>query len=355
LRETLRTDRRLSPYEKREAALAVFAYFRWFGWMNLRKHLEDQVREAVELAEAFRKDPDFISDEDLLARAVPEWARQTAKLSPALLRQFQSEPALWLRCRRESVEELKSAIPAALPHPALPTAFHYTGEEDLFRSEVFKSGTFEIQDISSQWVGWFTEAKPGETWWDACAGEGGKTLHLSDQMANKGLIWATDPAKWRIDRLKKRAARAKAFNFRSRLWKAGEPLPFKTKFDGILVDAPCSGMGTWQRNPQARWTARPEDVSELAEIQVAILKAAQQLLKPGGRLVYSVCTLAAKETEEVVARFSADHPAFKAAQPALAPETRMPSEGAAKNLGIWLLPQQVNGNGMFCAIWRKET
>src|SRR6185295_17316743 len=128
-----------------------------------------------------------------------------------------------------------------------------------------------------------------------CAGEGGKTMHLSALMENKGLIWASDRAAWRLKNLKRRAARAKVFNFRSELWDGGAKLPTKTKFDGILVDAPCSGVGTWQRNPHARWTTTLDDVRELGAVQLQLLDRVAGSLKPEGRLIYSVCTLTRTE------------------------------------------------------------
>ena len=110
-------------------------------------------------------------------------------------------------------------------------------------------------------------------------------------MANRGLIWASDRAEWRLQKLRRRAARAKVFNYRPARWDGGARLPTRTKFDGVLVDAPCSGLGTWQRNPHARWTTTVEDVRELAELQRRLLAHTAPSLKPGGRLIYAVCTL----------------------------------------------------------------
>ncbi len=149
----------------------------------------------------------------------------------------------------------------------LADTLEYRGRSDLFRTRHFHAGEFEVQDLNSQAVGLICGPQPGETWWDACAGEGGKTLHLSDLMENRGLIWASDRAAWRLAKLKRRAARAGVFNYRAVTWDGGPRLPTKTKFDGVLVDAPCSGIGTWHRNPHARWTTTAEDVKELSEVQ----------------------------------------------------------------------------------------
>jgi 16S rRNA (cytosine967-C5)-methyltransferase len=189
---------------------------------------------------------------------------------------------------------------------------------------------------------------PGETWWDACAGEGGKTLHLADLMANKGVVWATDRNARRLDTLKRRAARAQLFNYRTALWDGSAKLPTKTKFDGILVDAPCSGVGTWQRNPHARWATSPGDVRELAATQLALLGHVAGSLKPGGRLVYSVCTLTRSETAAV-----AD--AFAAARPELEPHPLpIAATGAPDPSRVTLWPQEINANGMFIAAWKRK-
>ena len=220
--------------------------------------------------------------------------------------------------------------------------------EDLFRTAEFHAGEFELQDISSQIVGLVCDAKPGETWWDACAGEGGKALHLCDLMRNKGLLWASDRVEWRLQKLKQRAARAKVFNYRAAPWDGGAKLPTKTKFNGILVDAPCSGMGTWQRNPQARWTTTPQDVNELSEVQKALLANVAGSLKPGGRLIYSVCTLTEAETIGVAENFSQRFPELK---PLSFSNPATPQAPSANSLLLW--PHDVEGNGMFICGWRK--
>ncbi len=175
-------------------------------------------------------------------------------------------------------------------------------------------------------------------------------LHLSDLMGNKGLIWASDQAQWRLRSLKRRAARAGVFNYRSVAWDGGSRLPTKTKFHGVLVDAPCSGTGTWQRNPHARWTTTLEDVKELGTLQLQLLAHATAAVKPGGRLIYSVCTLTRTETVQVVERFERD---FQAFSPEAISNPLQPGSSPAKDL--WLHPQDFAGNGMYIAQWRRAT
>jgi len=231
--------------------------------------------------------------------------------------------------------------------PNFPSALIYRGLTDLFRSAQFHAGQFELQDLGSQIVGHVCAPQPNETWWDACAGEGGKTLHLSDLMQNKGLIWASDRADWRLKSLKRRAGRAKVFNYRSASWNGGPKLPTKTKFDGVLIDAPCTGVGTWQRNPHARWTTEAADALELRRLQVQLVRNSAAAVKPGGRLIYAVCSLTRAETTDVTTELTKLLEGF-----AVLP-LRHPLNGDTAP-EIWLWPQEYGGNGMFIAAWRKN-
>jgi 16S rRNA (cytosine967-C5)-methyltransferase len=278
----------------------------------------------------------------------------------AWLQQLQREPALWIRSKLGFEAKVASALKDCSPVPSLsgtnpcPTAFRYSGITDLYRTPGFQSGDFEIQDLASQLVGHAAAPKPGETWWDACAGEGGKTMHLSDLMQNKGLLWASDRSLRRLAKLKERAARAKAFNFRTAPWEGGAHLPTKTKFDGILVDAPCSGIGTWQRNPHARWTTLPHDVVELAAVERNLLDHVSASLKPGGRLIYAVCTLSRAETTAVAEAFTASHPELTPEPVRLPGVDRVGSE-LKNGSAVTLWPQDLNANGMFIAAWKRPT
>lgn len=347
LRETFKRLRVFNATETSAISEAVFAYFRWRGFLGSSEVTQNQIAEVGELARRFAKEPSSFSAIDLRAKAVPEWAEAEVDADDEWFHTLQREPNLWLRAKRGQGRALAKKLTPSKAG-ALPDAILYEGEEDLFRLPEFHAGEFELQDISSQAVGFICNPQPGETWWDACAGEGGKLLHLSDLMENKGLIWASDRAEWRLKQLKRRAGRAKAFNYRSVLWNGGAKPPTKTKFDGVLVDAPCSGVGTWQRNPHARWTTTREDVKELAEIQKQLLSNVAPSIKPGGKLVYAVCTLTKSETTEVAEHFEQHHADFKSLEVSnqLAPE-------AATSSRIWIWPQDSGGNGMFVAVWRK--
>jgi hypothetical protein len=176
---------------------------------------------------------------------------------------------------------LAQSLNGARESDTVEGAVEYFGKDDLFHHPGFRNGDFEIQDISSQMVGRLANPQPGQTWWDACAGEGGKLLHLSELMDNKGLIWASDRASWRFEKLKRRAARARVLTIGRACGIGSAKLPHARKFDGILVDAPCSGVGTWGRNPHARWTTTEQDVMELAESQKTLLKNVTASLKHG--------------------------------------------------------------------------
>ncbi|MBW8864082.1 MAG: RsmB/NOP family class I SAM-dependent RNA methyltransferase [Verrucomicrobia bacterium] len=343
LREHLKADRSLMPSDAQAISQTVFNYFRWRGWLDASLPLNRQIRQARELAQKFAAAPESFDDADLVARVAPEWLRAEMEISPAWARAIQAEPKLWLRAQPGQGGALAQRLGAAKLSKEMPDAVHYKGEEDLFQREEFHAGEFEIQDIASQAVGWVCAPQPGETWWDTCAGEGGKTLHLSALMQNKGLIWASDRAEWRLKSLKRRAARAKVFNFRAVPWNWDAKPPTKTKFDGILVDAPCSGVGTWQRNPHARWTTDLQDVQELAAIQKRLLAHAAPSVKPGGKLFYAVCTLTRSETTDVVADFNAK----------LGAEFEpLVQENLDATKFIW--PDDLDGNGMFIAGWRRK-
>ncbi|HUG11090.1 MAG TPA: RsmB/NOP family class I SAM-dependent RNA methyltransferase [Opitutaceae bacterium] len=366
LRAAFKEGRAMQPAERRAIAAATFAYFRWSRWLDARMKLEDRVARAVELQRRFDTDGEIPGDSRPLTLAAPDWVLDEIDFGEGAegqsrrddwARSLQSAAPLWIRARPSTAVALAGALGDCDP-PEDPLAIlcadalRYTGTKDLFKTPQFNAGEFEIQDIASQAVGAVCAPKPGETWWDACAGEGGKSLHLADQMANKGVVWCTDRSSRRAAVLKKRFGRAKLFNYRLAPWDGTERLPTRTKFDGILIDAPCSGIGTWRRNPDARWTTHPADVAELAVVQRRMLDAVAGSLKPGGRLIYAVCTLTRNETTEVASAFTVAHPELEAI--ALVPGCPTQDPGPETRDPMTLWPQETGGNGMFIAAWRKK-
>ena len=348
LRQQLKRRRSLPPETAAQIARTVFRYFRWSGWLDPQVPVGLQIVQVNGLAERFRSRPADLTEEELRAKTVPAWTWDALSADVAWLRALQREPQLWLRARTGRRAGIATLLGSSRPGP-LPESLAYDGTEDLFHNEAFQSGEFEIQDIASQVVGHLCAPQPGQFWWDACAGEGGKTLHLADLMQGKGLIYASDRAEWRLERLQLRASRAKCFNYRAVPWDGGTKPPTKTLFDGILVDAPCSGLGTWGRNPHSRWTATTNDVSELAAVQKSLLANVAPSVKPSGKLVYAVCTLTRAETTEVAEAFSAAHPDF---EPLPFADPFDADAVPAAQTTFW--PQQTHGNGMFVAMWRKK-
>lgn len=351
LRDASRSHReRLGPDGARLLARLVAAYFRWLRNTKGAKP-EERLQQAIDLDDRFRDNPASIGDAEC-SKAVPEWVSEVVAAPPGWHRALQKRAPLWLRARPGIAGKVRAALEdCRAPFKAVPDALIFESERDIFRTDSFLEGDCEVQDLSSHLTSLACAPNPGSTWWDACAGEGGKTMHLADLMSNKGLIWASDKAAWRLDKLQKRAARLKRFNIRTVPWAGGAQPPTRTKFDGVLVDAPCSGLGTWHRDPWARWTTTQADILELAELQTHLLHIAAGSVKPGGRLVFAVCTVTRPETLGVVEAFEAAHPEFKAAPLGLPKVTGVCPDPSATRLQIW--QGDVPCNGMFIAAWTR--
>ena len=217
-----------------------------------------------------------------------------------------------------------------------------------------KTGEIEIQDEGSQLVALLVDARPGDRVVDFCAGAGGKTLAIAAQMQNKGRIIACDVNEGRLKRCAERARRAGLQNAETRLLSSETDRwvkRHKAGFDRVLVDAPCSGTGTWRRNPDARWRSPQEQgVDNLAALQGRILASAARLVKPGGRLVYATCSLLSEENEDRVAAFLAAHPEFSVVPLAeVAPQLT----GSAHPDYLSLTPARHDTDGFFAAVLQR--
>jgi 16S rRNA (cytosine967-C5)-methyltransferase len=216
--------------------------------------------------------------------------------------------------REKAIEALVREGIDARPTPLSPLGLRVAGRPPLASLASFKAGLIEVQDEGSQIVALLTDARPGQRVIDFCAGAGGKTLALAAAMANKGKLVASDVLKGRVERAATRLNRAGVHNVERRGLESERDPWLKRHvggFDRVLVDAPCSGSGTWRRNPDAKWRLAPGDIDELVELQRRILESAARLVKPGGRLVYATCSLLPRENQQQVESFLERAPEFQ--------------------------------------------
>ena len=197
-----------------------------------------------------------------------------------------------------------------------PYGIRVTGRPNIAVHPLFREGAIEIQDEASQLVALVADAQPGQQVVDFCAGAGGKTLALAATMENKGRVVACDVLEGRLRRAKERFRRAGVHNVETRPLSSENDKwvkRHKASFDRVLVDAPCSGTGTWRRNPDMRWRRLGPELDELSALQARLLDSAARLVKPGGRLVYATCSLLPQENERQAAAFLERHPEFREA------------------------------------------
>jgi 16S rRNA (cytosine967-C5)-methyltransferase len=225
---------------------------------------------------------------------------------------------------------------------------------------VFTGGSVEVQDEGSQLLALITDPKRGEMVVDFCAGAGGKTLALGAAMRNTGRLYAFDISGHRLEALKPRLARSGLSNVHPAQIAHERDDRIKRlagKIDRVLVDAPCSGLGTLRRNPDLKWRQSPKALEELQAKQTAILDSAARLLKPGGRLVYATCSLLQQENERVADAFSASHQAdFEPIAAMAALEAARVDDPAALVAGPYLRlwPHQHHTDGFFAAVWQRR-
>ena len=179
---------------------------------------------------------------------------------------------------------------------------------NVFMSKAFKEGLFEMQDLNSQRVGLALDPKPGERVIDACAGAGGKTLHIASLMGNKGKIIALDVAEKKLDNLRERCSRDGASGVEVKVIDSTKVIKrLHDSADRVLLDVPCTGSGVWRRNPDSKWRLTAEEIERVSGLQTEILSSYPQMCKVGGRLVYSTCSVMPSENEKQVEKFLAAH------------------------------------------------
>lgn len=301
---------------------------------------------------------------------LPDWLAGALKTElgeefPALVAAMEEPAPLDLRvnllkAKRETVQaELKEAGIEAEPTPYSPWGLRVEGKPALQKLPLFLRGDVEVQDEGSQLLALMLGAKRGEMVVDFCAGAGGKTLALGAAMRNTGRLYAFDVSGYRLDGLKPRLARSGLSNVYPAQIAHERDERIKRlagKIDRVLVDAPCSGLGTLRRNPDLKWRQSPKAIDELTAKQAAILDSAARLVKPGGRLVYATCSLLRRENEDVALAFAAAHPDFELLPAAEVLGAAQVADAAALDrdgmLRLW--PHRHATDGFFAAAWQRR-
>ena len=350
------------PLERRLAVL---------GWQGTDTFL----RSALNPAEAMWLDEvgqiDRATLPDKLRHNLPDWlalplqARLGDGFWPLVDALAQAAPLdLRVNVLKAKREDVQAALTAAgytvAPTPHSPWGLRVHGKPALHKLDVFTQGLVEVQDEGSQLLALLTDPKRGEMVVDFCAGAGGKTLALGAAMRSTGRLYAFDVSGHRLDALKPRLQRSGLSNVHPAQIAHERDERVKRlagKIDRVLVDAPCSGLGTLRRHPDLKWRQGPKTLPELQARQTAILASAARLLKPGGRLVYATCSLLESENEAIADAFSAAHGADFTPLPTLqALEAAHVADAAPLVAGLYLRlwPHLHQTDGFFAAIWQRR-
>jgi 16S rRNA (cytosine967-C5)-methyltransferase len=321
---------------------------------------------------------DAVSQSDLLERHrhnLPEWLVKPLKAQLgdefwALAESLQQPAPLDLRVntlhdkRADVQKELSLAGIKAVATPFSPWGLRIDGKPALTKVDAFARGAIEVQDEGSQLLALLLDAKRGEMVVDFCAGAGGKTLAIGATMRNTGRLYAFDTSAHRLDALKPRLARSKLSNVHPAAIAHERDERVKRlagKIDRVLVDAPCSGLGTLRRNPDLKWRQSQQSVEELTAKQTAILQSSARLVKSGGRLVYATCSVLPEENEAIAAAFGAANPDFLPQDAAdlldglkVDEATRLCAGGDDGRRYLRLWPHRHATDGFFAAVWNRK-
>ena len=268
------------------------------------RKIKGRFDEACKIRKIKESIPDWIDALGIKELGESVWSKELAKQNE------QADVILRVNTLKTSIKELQLKLGAehieTVEIKGYPNALKLVERANVFKTEAFKMGWFEVQDASSQLVADFLEVAPGMKVVDVCAGAGGKTLHLSALMQNKGSLIAMDIYESKLKKLKVRAKRNGAHNIDLRLINSNKPIKkLKEKADRLLIDAPCSGLGVLRRNPDSKWKLKPEFLDKIKKTQQNILQDYSKILKPGGKMVYATCSVLPSENQEQIAKFIA--------------------------------------------------
>ncbi|MCC6369805.1 MAG: RsmB/NOP family class I SAM-dependent RNA methyltransferase [Bacteroidia bacterium] len=280
---------------------------------------KDSLKDNTAIYESY---PDWLWQLGTKELGAEKWERESLAMN--------TQAAVYLRVNQ--LKTTRQQLKEALLKERIETvevsdcedALQLIKRENVFQNKLFKDGFFEVQDAGSQLISRFLEPKPGDTVIDACAGAGGKSLHLAALMKNKGRVISMDVEDWKLEELKKRARRAGAFNVETRLIEKNNTIKnLEAKADKLLLDVPCSGLGVLKRNPDAKWKLSDDSIENTKKIQQEIISTYSAMLKVNGSMVYSTCSILPSENEEQVKTFLTANKNFKL----LKEKTLLPHEG----------------------------
>jgi 16S rRNA (cytosine967-C5)-methyltransferase len=368
----------VSPVARDELKLIVHELREGVPVEAVRADVKRLLRVDLELAGVTADDAGLEGTSGIPREAVrlsmPDWLTATlfaelgeAEATPLLGAMNQRAP---LAIRVNTVRTTREALVArlaeegvtAVPGRWSPSALVLETRVNAFGLSSFRDGEFEVMDEGSQLVAELVAPPPGGRIVDACAGAGGKTLALAAALGGKGRVLALDVDGKKLEELRRRARRAGLNDVAARaIAREGDPLPEEARagsWDRVLVDAPCSGLGTLRRNPEARWRLSPAIVAEFPPRQVALLVTYAPLVAVGGRLIYATCTVLAEENERVIERFCSERSDF-----ARVPVKEIWGKARAEELGLEtgpagdgylrLLPHRHDTDGFFAAVLRR--
>lgn len=261
----------------------------------------DELSKTRKIKESFPDWMDALAEKELGEKI---WSKEATALNQ------QADVVLRVNTLKTTKEKLKEELfDLDIETEEVPkhvNALKLVERANVFTTDMFQKGHFEVQDGSSQLVAEYLEVEPGMRVVDTCAGAGGKTLHLASIMENKGQIIALDIYANKLKELKRRAKRAGAHNIEPRHIDSTKVIKkLYNQADRVLIDAPCSGLGVLRRNPDAKWKMQPEFIEKIKETQAEILNSYSRMVKSGGKLVYATCSILPSENQEQVAKFLA--------------------------------------------------
>ena len=299
------------PFDREDLwrIFAVWAVLRGFpipDWRQLEGTPERKIKgrfDELSKNRVYRESiPDWMDELGVKELGEEKWSKEIAA---------QNQPAKVI-LRVNTLKTTKEQLRAILMDLDIDTEY-IKGHDDalvlkeranVFLTDAFKNGFFEVQDANSQLVAAFLDVKPGMRVVDTCAGAGGKALHMASLMENKGQLIAMDLYESKLKQLKIRAKRNGAFNIEYKIIDSTKVIKkLQEKADRVLIDAPCSGLGVLKRNPDAKWKLQPEFIDNIRKVQAEVLESYSRIVKPGGKLVYATCSVLPSENQEQVEKF----------------------------------------------------